>query len=125
MRLTSLLSALALLVATLGFPAQQSCYARVPAQSGPTATAPGCCGSGPCQCRQRCSCLRAPQGEAEGIFFAVPVQTVTDSLLALVPQTMTGASADAGPALPVLIPVAICPRGLSAPCLGDRAPPLS
>jgi hypothetical protein len=122
MRLTLFFSILALLVATLAFPAGQSC---VPESARPAAAAASCC-AGQCQCARQCACVRVPPAESSEPTSLAPATNSSPFLLAATLVARVPASLDAHRTADILTtddgpaPLAGAVRSLS-----NRAPPLS
>lgn len=126
MRLSNLLVALVVVVATVVSPALQSCAPR--AATAPALAVAGacpCCGTGPCHCGPHGCCMKARPAPAERSLILPPNTTDATTLVGLAPALGYGLTPTARPALALSAPETGVVTQQHASCLGTRAPPLA
>jgi hypothetical protein len=125
MRFASLISSFALIVATLGSPAQQLCGLTAPAGQRQSAVQSSCCGTSECCPHNHCSCSINPQSGTDDKSVAAPSSVTDGSLFHAAPVAATNAPADAGLAARVVRSDPGAPTPCHAFCRSNRAPPQS
>lgn len=125
MRLGSLFSTFALIVATLGLPAQQLCGLSAAAGARPAAVASSCCGADHCCPRGHCSCHIGPQSGTDEKSVAAPSPVTDGSAFATTPVAVVTVPPDTDLETRLVASEVDGPKASHAFCPSNRAPPQS